>query len=48
MLFPWAATTTRLPERMAGAMASFQKGITRATVSLRHSVSGISSGLSRS
>jgi hypothetical protein len=29
-----------LPARMAGAMASFQAGSTRATVSFRHSVSG--------
>src|SRR5580765_1800973 len=40
-LLPCAATMIFLPARMAGAMASFQAGSTRATVSLRHSVSGI-------
>src|SRR3546814_6524558 len=34
-LFPWAATSTRLPVRTAGAMESFQNGTTRSTVSFR-------------
>ena len=35
---PCATTATRLPERIAGAMASFQNGTTRLTVSWRHSL----------
>ena len=46
MLLPWAAMTMRWPCLMAGATLSFQNGSTRATVSFRHSVSGMSSGLS--
>ena len=41
-----AATTGRRPARSAGASTSFQKGMTRATVSLRHSVSGTWPGCS--
>ena len=39
---PCAAMITRLPDLMDGAMVSFQKGSTRATVSFRHSVRGSS------
>ncbi len=44
MLFPWAATITRLPSFTAGAIASCQYGRKRETVSMSDSVSGISSG----
>ena len=44
---PCAATTTLRPSRIAGAIDSFQNGTTRATVSARHSVRGMSSGRSR-
>ena len=44
---PCAATTTRRPLLMAGAIDSFQNGSTRATVSLRHSVSGTCPASSR-
>ena len=40
-LLPWAEMMMFLPARMAGAISSSQAGITRATVSFRHSVSGI-------
>ena len=46
MELPWAATTMRLPALMAGAKESFHKGITRVTVSFRHSVRGMSVGFS--
>jgi hypothetical protein len=40
---PWAEMMIFLPARMAGAISSSQAGTTRATVSFRHSVSGICS-----
>ena len=45
MLLPWAATSTRRPERTAAASVSCQNGRKRATVSLSDSASGNSSGL---
>jgi hypothetical protein len=39
---PCAASSTRRPARTAGAMALDQYGMTRATVSFRHSVRGTS------
>ena len=43
-LLPWAAMTTRFPDLIAGAIVPCQYGRNRATVSLRHSVSGSSAG----
>mmetsp|Transcript_73375 Transcript_73375/g.174911 ORF Transcript_73375/g.174911 Transcript_73375/m.174911 type:complete len:233 (-) Transcript_73375:299-997(-) len=42
MELPWAATKTVLPLFNSGTIASSQNGITRAIVSLRHSVFGMS------
>src|SRR5690606_18063377 len=42
-LFPCATIKMRLPERMEGAISSFQIGRKRATTSFKHSVAGISS-----
>lgn len=38
--FPWAETTTLLPDKMAGQIWSCQKGNTLSTVSFKHSVKG--------
>ena len=40
-LLPWSATSPRFPALRSGTLASCQYGRKRATVSLRHSVSGI-------
>ena len=45
-LLPCAEIRIWRPARMAGAISSSQAGITRATVSFRHSVSGIADGAS--
>ena len=46
MLLPCAETSNRSPAAIAGASVVCQSGRTRATVSFRHSVSGICSGAS--